>query len=167
MSTLATLQHPAVVFREEQNFDWRVYTLAGLIELALGLGLLGGRSWSFEMGLVITAGLAFSAFTVLILFHMTTLATPTEVCVWFGWLPLYRRSVPIASVRRVEVVTFRPIADYGFWGIGRGRSGERALFARGNQGVRIFLCDGGSILIGSQRPAELAAAIELAAHPPV
>ncbi len=66
----------------------------------------------------------------------------------------------MASIVRIEVVSYRPLMDYGGWGIRVGRDGERVLNARGNRGVRIELTDGTRLLIGSQRPEALAVAIE-------
>lgn len=165
MSTLATLHAPAVVYREEQNFDWRVYTLCGLIQIGLALGCAQGRAWSLELAIALAGGLAVGAFLMGVLLHMTTEASPDVIRVWFGWVPIYRRMIPISSIRQVEVVSFRPIADYGFWGVGWGKNGERAFFARGNQGVRITMIDGARVLIGSQSPAVLATAIESAMRP--
>ena len=96
---------------------------------------------------------------------MTTEVTPTEVRVWFGWVPIYRRAVPITNIHAIEVVQYRPIVDYGGWGIRAGRDGERVLNARGNRGVRLELADGTRLLIGSQRPEELAETIERARRP--
>ena len=101
-------------------------------------------------------------FVIIFLLHMTTEVTPTDLRVWFGWAPTSRRIVPIGTVRGIEVVTYRPIADYGFWGIRSGRDGERALIARGNRGVRLELTDGTRLLIGSQRPEALATALDCA-----
>ena len=83
---------------------------------------------------------------------MTTEVTPTDVRVWFGWVPTYRRFVAVGAVQRIEVVSYRPLLDYGGWGIRTGRDGERVLNARGNRGVRLDLADGTRLLIGSQRP---------------
>jgi hypothetical protein len=98
---------------------------------------------------------------------MTTEVTPSEVRVWYGWVPVYRRAVSIGSVKSHSVVQFRPISDHGGWGILAGRDGERVLTARGNRGVRIELSDGTKLLIGSQRPEELAETIERARSPDV
>jgi hypothetical protein len=87
------------------------------------------------------------------------------VRVWFGWVPTYRRFVVIGTVQKIEVVVYRPFADYGGWGIRTGRDGERALNARGNRGVRLELTDGTRLLIGSQRPEALAIAIERTLRP--
>jgi hypothetical protein len=91
---------------------------------------------------------------------MTTEVTPTDLRVWFGWIPTYRRIVPVGTIVRLEVVSYRPLADYWGWGIRSGRDGERVLNARGNRGVRIELSDGTRLLIGSQRPEALAIALE-------
>ena len=160
MSSAVTLQPAAVVYREEQYFDWRIYMTIALGEMLTGLGLSRGRVWSLEFGLGLTLGLVLLMVVIIFLLHMTTEVTPSDLRIWFGWIPTYRRFVPIETVRSVEVVTYRPIADYGFWGIRWGRDGERALIARGNRGVRIELKDGRKLLIGSQQPELLAAAID-------
>jgi hypothetical protein len=160
VSSVVTLQPASVVFREEQYFDWRIYTFIALGEMLTGLGLARGRVWWLEFGLGLAIGLGLLMVVIILLLHMTTEVTPSDLRVWFGWLPTYRRYVPIETVRSVEVVTYRPIADYGFWGIRSGPDGERALIARGNRGVRIELTDGSKLLIGSQRPELLAAALD-------
>lgn len=168
---VASFQPAAVVYREEQNFDWRVYALVFLAEVLVTLTL----SWFYRNGhdpttvggptglafsLAALAGLASPVLVVVGLLRMTTEVTPTDVRVWFGWIPTYRRLVPVGSVVRIEVVSYRPLADYGGWGIRSGRDGERVLNARGNRGVRLELADGTRLLIGSQRPEALAVAIE-------
>jgi hypothetical protein len=165
VSSVASLQPAAVVFREEQYFDWRVYALFALVELLTGLGLVRGNGWSREVVLGLVIGLALLMFVIVFLLHMTTDVTPTDVRVWFGWAPTYRRIVSIGTIRSIDVVTYRPIADYGFWGIRTGRDGERALIARGNRGVRLELTDGTRLLIGSQRPEVLAAAMDRTLRP--
>jgi len=167
VSSVATLVPEAVVFREEQYFDWRVYSVFALMETLTGLGLARGHVWSGEFVLGIVIGLVLLMLLIVFLLYMTTEVTPTDVRIWFGWAPTYRRFVPIGTVCRIEVVTYRPIADFGFWGICSGRDGERALIARGNRGVRLELNDGTKLLIGSQRPEALARALEQALRPGV
>jgi hypothetical protein len=66
--------------------------------------------------------------------------------------------VPLADVERAEAVVYRPVRDYGGWGI-RGFGRRRALNARGNLGVLIVRRDGSTLLVGSQRPRELLQAL--------
>jgi hypothetical protein len=165
VSSVAALRPAVIVFREEQYFDWRVYTVIAAGAVLTGLALARGRAWSIELLMGLVLGLSLVMVIVFFFFQMTTEVIPTDVGVWFGWLPTYRRIVSIASIRKIEVVTFRPIADYGFWGIRSGRDGERVLIARGNRGVRLELADGSKLLIGSQRPEALATALECALRP--
>lgn len=168
---VAAFQPAAVVYREEQNFDWRVYALVALAEGLVGLTLawfyqrghapaVGGPLHELALGLLAVAGLCVPPLIVVGFLRMTTEVTPTDLRVWFGWVPTYRRFVVIGTVHRIEVVSYRPLVDYGGWGIRAGRDGERVLNARGNRGVRIDLSDGTRLLIGSQRPEALAIALE-------
>jgi hypothetical protein len=173
---VASFQPPAVVYREEQNFHWWVYALLASVELLIVTVLViferKGHEFAVSSPL---ASLAFGTFALVNLgtpllilvglLRMTTEVTPSDIRIWFGWLPTYRRFVSLDSVVRLEVVSYRPVADFGGWGIRRGRDGERGLTARGNRGVRLELADGTMLLVGSQSPETLAVAIERALHP--
>jgi hypothetical protein len=165
VSSVVTLQPATAIFHEEQYFDWRVYALIASLEILTGMGLLHQKAWPLELLMGLIVGIGLVMFLVFFLLHMTTEVTPTDLRVWFGWVAVYRRIVPLGDVRRVEIVTFRPIADYGIWGIRSGRDGERVLIARGNRGVRLELADGSFLVIGSQRPEELATILETALRP--
>jgi hypothetical protein len=165
VSSVATLQPAAVVFREEQYFDWRVHALAAVVGLLTGLALIRQRIWSLEVAAGLFIGVALLVFLVVFLLHMTTEVAPNELRVWFGWAPGSARVVAISAIRHIDVVTYRPIADYGFWGIRAGRDGEKAYIARGTRGVRIELNDGSRFLVGSQRPEALASALDSAMRP--
>jgi hypothetical protein len=169
----------ATVFHEEQYFDWRVYTLIASLELLAGYFLvwltrhwgpvaaLLTHRWSLEFNIGLLICLALPLVLAVGLLQMTTEVTPTEVRVWFGWVPIYRRVISITGIQRYHVVRYRPILDYGGWGIRTGHDGERVLNARGDRGVRLELADGSKLLIGSQRPEELAETIERARRPDV
>ncbi len=73
--------------------------------------------------------------------------------------PFLRRLIRFASVSSAEAVTYRPLLDYGGWGIRWSYCNGWAYNASGNHGVRLTLADGRRVLIGSQRPNELAEAI--------
>jgi hypothetical protein len=173
---LAAFPPAVVVYREEQSFDWRVYALVAAAEVLVWFGLVwfhqngqrpagGGDLGTVELAVGLVVGLVVPGLILVGLLRMTTEVAPTDLRVWFGWIPTYRRIVPIGTIQRIEVVTYRPLADYGGWGIRQGRDGVRVLNARGNRGVRIDLADGTKLLIGSQRPEDLARALEQALRP--
>lgn len=88
--------------------------------------------------------------------RQVTRVEPGAVVVSYGFL--YRTSIPTRDIRLAEAVQYRPVRDYGGWGI-RGSRGRRALNTRGDRGVLLTRADGSTLLIGSQKPRELLAAL--------
>ena len=76
------------------------------------------------------------------------------------YLPFTNRLIPLSNIISLEVRTYKPIREYGGWGI-RGFSSSRkiAYNVKGNRGVELTLHDGRLVMIGSQRSEELAQAI--------
>lgn len=72
--------------------------------------------------------------------------------------PLSHRTFAAAEIAGAAARTYRPIREFGGWGI-RGLGSNRAYNMSGDQGVQLLLVNGNHILIGSQRPQELEAAI--------
>jgi hypothetical protein len=170
---VASFQPAAVIYREEQNFDWRAYALLIAAEVLFWAPLLWKVQNSvnpadilnrhpYEFSLGFTLCVVLPVVLVVGFLRMTTEVTPSQLRVWFGWIPTYRRIVPLGTIVRLEVVSYRPLADYWGWGIRSGRDGERVLNARGNRGVRIDFADGTRLLVGSQQPEALAMALERA-----
>jgi hypothetical protein len=65
------------------------------------------------------------------------------------------RRIPLADIQSAETVTFDPERDYGGYGMRSNRQ-ERAYIANGNRGVRLKLAKGSTLVLGSERPEELA-----------
>lgn len=173
---MATIRPAAAVFREEQYFDWKVYALIAALEVLCGLAVLAwthradlpglesqAHSPRFVAGVALGLGVPF--LMIVCVLRMTTEAAADVATVWFGWVPIYRRTIALADVKHCEIVRFRPILDHGGWGVRRLPDGDRILTARGDRGVRITLSDGSRLLIGSQRPEDLAAVLSRTGRP--
>jgi hypothetical protein len=91
--------------------------------------------------------------------RLTTTVRPDAISVRYGFL--YRTRVPLAEITLAEAVQYAPVREYGGWGI-RGSRRRRALNARGNQGVLLTRSDGSTLLVGTQHPRELLAALSRA-----
>ena len=161
-----------IAFREEQRLR-QVWIWV----LCLGIAVLGwwaflaqiafGRPWGDDpapdwavwlIWVVFGLGLPF----FLWLARMVVTVGPDEILI--RWIPIWRRRIPIESIRSCEARTYRPIREYGGWGIRWGPSGK-AYNVSGNEGVQLVLEGGKRVLIGSQRAEELAEAIESARSP--
>ncbi|MDH7592948.1 MAG: DUF6141 family protein [Methanomicrobiales archaeon] len=73
------------------------------------------------------------------------------------------RIFPFGSIADVEAVRYRPLLDYGGWGIRIGRKGW-AYNVSGDEGVQITLKSGRSFLLGSGRAEELAGVLQSQLH---
>lgn len=78
----------------------------------------------------------------------------------YRYYPFHRRfhHIGVEEIEEAEAVTYRPLLEYGGWGIRYGWKGK-AYNVSGNRGVRLRLRDGKSVLFGSRRSDELAAAL--------
>ena len=78
------------------------------------------------------------------------------------FFPLMSRVIPFDEIREIDVRIYKPIREYGGWGIRSGLGGRgAALNVSGNRGVQLELSGGKRLLIGSQKAEELAKAIRL------
>ena len=93
-------------------------------------------------------------------FYSTRLITEVrDDALYIRFFPLTQQRIPFEDISRCEVRTYNPIREFGGWGIRYGR-GAKAYNVSGNRGVELQLSNGKRLLIGSQRPPELAQAIE-------
>ncbi|MDN7023414.1 hypothetical protein FGU65_00610 [Methanoculleus sp. FWC-SCC1] len=80
---------------------------------------------------------------------------------YYRFLPLHLsfRRIECDEVATIEAKEYRPLLEFGGWGIRYGGRGRKAYNVSGTRGVEILLKSGKRVLFGSQRPEELARAI--------
>lgn len=163
-----------IEFREVQRFrqPWLWVLVIGTNALLIGIfgyglvqQLVKGEVWGdqpmSDVGLVLTflAVVVFSLGLVWLFLAMALIVEVRSEALVVNMKPLKRRSVDYQEIAVVEACEYRPIVEYGGWGIRRGRNGW-AYNVSGSRGVRLTFNDGRSLLIGSQRSVELARAID-------
>ncbi len=108
--------------------------------------------------------LIFAAFGVamplLMLVVLRLVVEVREDALYVRFVPLRTRRIPYASILRCEACAYRPIREFGGWGIRWGGRRNWAYTMRGNRGVRFEFEGGRRLLVGSEAPEELARAIE-------
>ena len=160
------------VQRYRQPWIWvMMLGSCGLVVWLFGYGMVQqlvlGRPWGnqpmSDVGLTIAfiVTLAITGGLLLLFWWMQLIVEVREDGIFLHFKPMKRRTVRFEEIESVEPCQYRPIVEYGGWGIRRGRKGW-AYNVSGNKGVRVEFHDGKHLLIGSQRPAELAAAIDRA-----
>ncbi|MDI6783925.1 MAG: DUF6141 family protein, partial [bacterium] len=94
------------------------------------------------------------------LFSILKLTTEVhEDGIYIRFEPFVRKKILFSEMKQYTARTYRPIREYGGWGIRYGWKGT-AYNVSGNRGVQLELNNGKRILIGSQRPEELVRAIK-------
>lgn len=93
---------------------------------------------------------------------MRTQILPEGIVVCCLPLRFLKRRIAWDEIERIYARTYRPLHEYGGWGIRRGKSGT-AYNMRGNQGIQIELRNGRKILIGTQQPEAFLDAVRAAA----
>jgi hypothetical protein len=97
-----------------------------------------------------------------LLFYFARLVTEVrEDGIYLKYSPFHlkERYFAFSEIKLYEVRRYRPIMEYGGWGIRYALRG-RAYNVFGNMGLQLELTGGKRILIGTQRPEEFQAALD-------
>ena len=117
------------------------------------------ESQGFSPWLYVLIGAVLLLIAGILSWRMRTTVTPERLTVRYG--PIGALRVAISDIARAEAVVYRPIRDYGGWGL-RGWGRRRAVNARGDRGVLVVRRDGSTVLVGSQDPRALLEALSRA-----
>ena len=159
----------SVVYAEEQRFRqiW-ILLIVGFIAILAWISFLLQIVIGEPFGtnpapdiLVIVLLVIFGIIFQVWFFVMRLEVQVTRTDLRFRLFPLHLqwREFPLATIVEAEAVTYRPILEYGGWGIRIGRKGM-AYNVSGNRGVQVTLEGGKSFLLGSLQPENLASAIQ-------
>jgi len=159
----------SVVYAEEQRFRqiW-ILLIVGFIAILAWISFLLQIVIGEPFGtnpapdiLVIVLLVIFGIIFPVWFFVMRLEVQVTRTDLRFRLFPLHLqwREFPLATIVEAEAVTYRPILEYGGWGIRIGRKGM-AYNVSGNRGVQVTLEGGKSFLLGSLQPENLASAIQ-------
>lgn len=107
--------------------------------------------------LFIIFGILFPAFFVILRLETRIVGENLE----FRFFPAHLswRTIPFADIEEIESTEYRPIREFGGWGIRLGRRGK-AYTVSGNRGVRITMKNGRKFILGSKNADELESAIK-------
>jgi hypothetical protein len=142
---------------EQRRELYREFTgWAGWVYLLLW-GSVGGSAiaaWNAGSLAVALICLGTSALIHVTLGGLLVTVETGGVRVGLGRMRLLRAYIPFGDVTGIESVTYRPLKEFGGWGL-RGSRKKRAWTARGNQAVVLSTHDGRRIYIGSDEPSKL------------
>ncbi|HVP06677.1 MAG TPA: DUF6141 family protein [Candidatus Acidoferrum sp.] len=155
------------LFKEVQRFRqwWILALIAVMIAFALWMLIqqivLGKPVGNHPVptGVLWMLIIVIGALVPLFMLSVSLTTTVTNDRVVLRFFPIYRRVVRRVNIESFEACEYHPILEYGGWGIRWGIGRGIAYTVRGKRGVRLILTNGRQLLIGSQKPEELAAAL--------
>jgi hypothetical protein len=154
------LDYARPLFAESQAFTkWRIWVLL-LIPAAVVLVTFIYVWTRFPLrrsnALLFPLGISLAAPALLMLMRMSVVVTSESLTARF--FPL-RRRIAIADIASFRAITYT-LRDFGGWGIKWARDRSLVLNVSGNRAMRINRRRGKSLILGTQRPEEFAAALE-------
>ena len=163
-----------LAFREVQQFRqvWLWLLLGPTLLMVIGLMVWGmatqlalGHTWGSrpmpDIALAIV-GPTVIVLSVLLLYGFLVMKLITEVQedeLLVRFAPFVRRRIRFQDIEQCEALSYNSIAEYGGWGMRWAPGKGWAYNVSGGGGVRLELLEGKRLLIGSQRPEQLADAI--------
>jgi len=145
------------IFYEIQQFRQKwIWTILLIVLFVLFLPIISGII-SILFGVI----LILTGFCFIWLFYSMKLITEIKGdSIHIKFSPFTTQIIPFSEIIKYEIRQYRPIIEYGGWGIRFNRSGK-AYTVSGNIGIQIQLSAGKGILIGTQQPNEFLQAMKL------
>ncbi len=136
--------------------------LAGAVAAAYDLYQSGttaasGADGSMSMARAVTTmglALGFPTLITLLFTRLDVEVRPNRLFIAFGPIHLIRKRIRFADIDSVRGITYRPLREFGGWGI-RPRGSKTAWTVRGNQAVKVTLQSGKEVYVGSRFPQRL------------
>lgn len=159
------------MYLEKQKFrqPWLLLLLVGPVLAVFSIFIFGfykqiiqgqpfGDNPMSDSGLIVTSilvVLVLGSVMALFLFAELSIQIDREG-VHYRFFPFHFKDhlIPREMIEKAEVVTYRPLRDYGGWGIRFGSKGK-AYNVRGNKGLQLSLRNGKQVLFGTQNEQEL------------
>lgn len=154
------------IFKEEQTYrgTWLMYLIL-MLELPT-LTLLSVVVFTSESSdktegmIVLLAVFCIMALVMGLIFNLKLETRIDDKGIHYKYFPFVKwRLIEKHQIRKVDVVSFSPLTDHGGWGI-KGNRTTKAYTVIGDTGLTIDVGEKKKILIGTQKPKELAEFIE-------
>ena len=143
--------------REENNYYeiqqfrqiW-VWLILLLVEFALLFTILSGMINLLVSIIIISIGFGF----IWLFYRMKLITIINEDGINIIFAPFTNFIIPFNKIKRYQIRQYRPIIEYGGWGIRYSKYGK-AYNVSGKIGLQIELSNGKRLLIGTQNPDTL------------
>lgn len=152
-----------MVFEEKQTmlrWWWILILFPLILTIVITIAMQGNDAKKTEIISSIGVLIAAEAFIVILFAIMRLYCRIDDKGVRFGYSPFIKKRIHLwRDIENVWVRKYSPLGEYGGWGIKTisPKKHGMAYNVWGNKGLQIHLKNGKKILIGTQKPEEMAA----------
>jgi hypothetical protein len=164
------LQETDIIFREEQRFGlwlrWLVYLSMGFSAVITAFAMTrvpasedSQANWEILLAVAVGIGVPIAIAALFLFLKLETYVSRDGIYVrYFPFHIRFKRFAP-EDLSEYYARQYKPLWEYGGWGIRYSLRNGKAYNTSGNQGIQLVFKDGKKLLIGSQKPEQLEAAI--------
>ncbi len=163
-------EYEGIVYEETQRFtQWWIRLLLGATVACVWFGFVqqiffdrpfGNKPASNEAMIVIWLSVGVLLPLIFLSCNLQLQVRRDGFYYRFRPFQLKMNVIRFEEIQSYEAVTYRPILEYGGWGMRYGIHG-RAYNISGNRGLRMKLTNGKRILFGSAKPEELKLSLDV------
>jgi hypothetical protein len=164
---MSVLSYDRILFEEEQRFrqPWLILVVVFVCAIVFTSIFLSLHSLAVSsVGTIgfagMLSGIVASALVVIVLLVARLRVRVDSQMLDISFRPFVHRKIRLKEIEQFEPRIYRPLMDASGWGVHYSFTGKGwAYNVSGDRGVQIKLKNGKWLLIGSQKPDELAKAI--------
>ena len=164
------LRETDIIYREEQKFGlwlrWLIYLSMGLSVVISVFALIketapdGSQDkWEMVLAGVVGIGVPIGIAALFLFLKLVTEVSPDGLYVRYLPFHIHFKRIDPEDLSEYYARQYKPVREYGGWGIRYSFRNGKAYNVSGNKGVQLVFKNGKRLLIGSQRAEELETAI--------
>jgi hypothetical protein len=164
------LRETDIIYREEQKFGlwlrWLIYVSMGLSVVITVFALIketapdGSQdTWEIVLAGVVGIGVPIGIAALFLFLKLETEVRPDGLYVRYLPFHIHFKRIDPEELSEYYARQYKPVREYGGWGIRCSFRNGKAYNVSGNKGVQLVFKNGKRLLIGSQRAEELETAI--------
>lgn len=139
------------IFYEEQKFDQKWLRILIFVSFVAFILLF----FFVKNGYIIGGLIGIPIVVLILLLKLKTIITAEGITVRFFPLYVFDKTLPWSSIASLHVRKYRPLTEYGGWGVRFSQKYGLAFTTKGRNGLQIELKNGKKLLIGTQKSEKL------------
>lgn len=143
------------IFSESQRMIDSTFNkiIVVLVAILLGKTIYTAVYGTFSYLHLFSISILTIAILLFAVFQLKTKITKDGIEVNIQPFSIYKKTITWKEVKKIEVVKYSALKEYGGWGYRRNSNGN-AINPSGDKGIKVFFNNGKHLLIGTRKPDE-------------